>query len=136
LRDEHPDPAARDPLVLALALLHDVLEDCDVTPEALALAFGPTVSACVRLLSRKLRTCAAATKSEPTYWAQIARAPRPVQLVKAADRLDNLRACVRHPIPHIVARYRQETPALLLPLLAGDPWMQAALEHELGRLPG
>jgi len=134
LLHEHPDQSARTPLILAMALLHDVLEDCDVHPDELTARFGSSVSAGVRLLSKGMRAVPKAPKEPAIYKAQILGAPRPIRLVKGADRLDNLRACLTWPNPRIAARYLEETPEYILPALHDDPWLTARIGEVMGEL--
>src|SRR5688572_28196694 len=53
LEDEFPEPV--DDVTLAIALLHDVLEDCDVHPTILLERWGKEVQEGVTLLSWNLR---------------------------------------------------------------------------------
>ena len=55
LRDEHPDKSLHADWIAATALLHDVLEDCDVHPDTLTTLFGAEICAAVRALSKQMR---------------------------------------------------------------------------------
>ena len=80
---------------LRAALLHDTVEDCGVTHEAIAEAFGPTVSALVRGLTKldqlefQSREEAQAENFRKMFMA-MADDVR-VILIKLADRLHNMR---------------------------------------------
>lgn len=131
LRDEHPEGDARAPWLLAVALLHDVLEDCDVHPDEITDEFGDNVCAAVRALSKCLRAVPAATKTDDQYWQVLAQAPQAVRRVKGADRLDNLRSLLTWNRPRLAQKYLVETPRRVLPLLADDPFLHAAVEGAL-----
>lgn len=81
--------------VAIAALLHDTVEDVDVTEADLVAAFGPRVAMLVM--------CVTDDKSEPKEARkrhQIEHAPglpRDAKLIKIADKISNLRALVRTP---------------------------------------
>ncbi len=77
-----------DPATLAIALLHDVLEDCDADFDELAEEFGEEVARCVAALSKDKRLPYA--QRERAYDEALAQAPWRARLVKLADVLDNL----------------------------------------------
>ena len=133
LEDELPEDV--DDVTLAIALLHDVLEDCDVHPAILLERWGREVQEGVTLLSWTIR--ALSIEREPRiYWSGIRLGPRSVRLVKAADRIHNIRDALVGPEPGLRDRYIRETRAELLPILraAGEVWMVATLENLVGRL--
>ena len=83
----------------AAGLLHDTIEDCDVTEAELRVRFGADVARMVRALSDVLEGDTASKKSpwlkrKQAYVTHLARVPRRVRLVSACDKLDNLRAIV------------------------------------------
>jgi (p)ppGpp synthase/HD superfamily hydrolase len=83
----------------AAGLLHDTIEDCDVTEAELRARFGAGVAKMVRSLSDVLEGDTADDKSpwlkrKQRYVAHLARVPKRVRLVSACDKLDNLRALV------------------------------------------
>ncbi len=87
------------PQLLAVAYLHDVLEDTPVTFDALVQRFGSTVAQAVDLVTdppgetRRARK----TRLHARLAALTLEAPASVLAlhVKAADRLANVQACVR-----------------------------------------
>ncbi len=129
LLHEHPDPAARESWILAVALLHDVLEDCDVHHDALADQFGENVSAAVRALSKQLRAVPTAVKTDGQYWQVLRQAPLPIRRVKAADRIDNLRSCLRWSREKLSRKYLEETPREVMPMIADDPFLLGILQQ-------
>lgn len=134
LEREHPDAAVRAPWILATALLHDVLEDCDVDHTELSRLFGGEVSAAVRALSKQLKTVPAATKTDSQYWTVLAQSPLPIRQVKGADRIDNLRSCRKWRRDKLAQKYLRETPREVLPMLTDDPFLYATICDELAAL--
>lgn len=135
LENEFPEPVAD--ATLAIALLHDVLEDCDVHPTILLERWGREVQEGVTLLSWTIR--ALDIEREPRiYWSGIRRGPRAVRLVKAADRLHNLRETIEDRNAPLREKYVEETPADLLPVLrdTGEGWFVERIEGALEMLRG
>jgi (p)ppGpp synthase/HD superfamily hydrolase len=91
-------PAERGVLpvnVIRAALLHDVIEDCDVTYSELNDAFGPDVTLLVHQVSDKSRPDdgnRAARKAIDRDWYSIAE-PR-AKCIKLADSIDNTKSIV------------------------------------------
>lgn len=135
LEDEFPEPV--DDTTLAVALLHDVLEDCDVHPTVLLERWGRQVQEGVTLLSWNLRALGI-DRDPRVYWSGIRRGPRAVRLVKAADRLHNVRETIGSRSARMAEKYLEETPAHLLPILreAGESWFVERLEKALEELGG
>lgn len=133
LEEELPEPV--DDTTLAIALLHDVLEDCDVHPTILLERWGQDVQEGVTLLSWNLRALGI-ERAPRIYWSGIRRGPRRVRLVKAGDRIDNLRATLASRNAAKREKYLDETERELLPILcdAGEAWMVERLEELLARL--
>lgn len=131
---EHPDPAVREPWILAAALLHDVLEDCEVHPDEMSAVFGSSVSAAVRALSKEMKMVVDATKTDDQYWSVLRNSPLAIRQIKAADRIDNLRSCLKWPREKLVKKYLIETPVKVLPLVVEDAWLYATLAELLAEL--
>lgn len=75
------------------ALLHDVMEDQDVTQEELTSRFGPAVAAIVIECSDSASTDKAPWKQRKTaYIAHVHTASRSARLVSSCDKLHNARA--------------------------------------------
>jgi GTP pyrophosphokinase len=138
LESEFPEPV--DDGTLAVALLHDVLEDCDVHPTVLLERWGREVQEGVTLLSWNLKALAI-DRDARVYWSGIRHGPRSVRLVKAADRLHNIRETIASRNARMAEKYLDETPAHLLPILreTGESWFVERLEkalQELGAVRG
>jgi (p)ppGpp synthase/HD superfamily hydrolase len=99
-----------------VAILHDVLEDCDVTFAQLEREFSPFVAENVYLLTKRpLMAGEAKAERDAAYFAALRQAPADIQLIKLLDRLDNLSGLSASPRPGKVARYVEETERVFLP---------------------
>jgi (p)ppGpp synthase/HD superfamily hydrolase len=109
------------------ALLHDVIEDCDVTREQVGAEFGDTVARIVWLLTKLPEV------SLPAYLAAIEQAADiKAPLVKLCDRLDNLRFLMRSPKAEKKRRYIKTTEQYYLPLAARtDQYLHDQLQGAL-----
>lgn len=101
------------PRLICSALLHDVIEDSDVTRTDVARMFDEQIAEIVWLLT-KLEDV-----SLREYLARIeAAAETGAPLVKLCDRLDNMRSVVDTPSLAKKRRYIRTTEELYLPLAA------------------
>jgi len=82
-----------DQELLAAALLHDTVEDTEVTLAQIRETFGVRVAEIVEGCSEPNRSDTWETRKQHTI-AYLKTAPRAVQLVTAADKLDNLRSMI------------------------------------------
>lgn len=93
----------------ALAYLHDVIEDTDKNEQDIAKDFGKFFATCVSILSdepgatRKIRKDATYKKMSLVQGKESI-----ALLVKAADRLANMRACVRAKDQKLLSMYKAE----------------------------
>lgn len=105
--------------ILAVAYVHDLLEDTNVHEQTISNKFGPPVATCAELLSdppgknRRERKAALHLRlSELDVSTFVGTA---VLIVKACDRLANLRRSVglngEPGNPSLLAMYREEAPA-------------------------
>ena len=95
--------------LLCAALLHDVLEDSDVTYEQLSELSGSRVADIVQNLTKT-------DKDTEQYIAKIEQAGEDAVLLKLTDRLDNLRSLPLSPNKDKQRRYLSETSQWYLPL--------------------
>lgn len=130
LEQEFPD--AVDDVTLAVALLHDVLEDCDVHPSIIKERYGTVVQEGATLLSWNIKALGI-DRDARVYWSGIRRGPRHVRLVKAADRIHNMRDAIAQDDRKMMRRYAEETEGDLLPILrdSGEEWLVGQLERLL-----
>lgn len=83
----------KDEKILMIGLLHDVVEDSDITIEQIKELFGKRVADGVSLLTKSEEFKVDIVRQKKYFW-HLKRAPKKFQLVKLADRLDNLRDLV------------------------------------------
>lgn len=94
------DLGITDSIVLAAALLHDLIEDSDTSIETINQKFGPDVALIVDLLTRKRYI---SNNYYEKYLQKIEQnlnlraAPYEVRVIKCSDKLDNLRSCLTVP---------------------------------------
>ncbi len=106
----------RDDEVLAVALLHDVCEDCGVAPEE--LPFSEPVRTAVKLLTRrKERTLEIGRNAALEEYYHGIRSSRTAMLVKCLDRCNNLSTMAASFSPEKMVQYIEETEAYVLPVL-------------------
>jgi (p)ppGpp synthase/HD superfamily hydrolase len=102
----HVEDGLDSDLALQCALLHDVVEDTEMTPESLALEFGERVSLGVQALSKNKALPPSARMAD--CLERIRRQPREVWMVKLADRITNLQPPPEDWDEQKVADYRRE----------------------------
>ena len=111
------------PVLLQAALLHDTVEDTETTIGEIRTGFGPEVADLVDWL-----TAPEDSDAQREYYTRLqANAPFEAQLLKLADRVDNLRS-IQALVMRTGERYRRWAGAYLrrtvwqvLPLAAGAP---------------
>ena len=109
-----------------IALLHDTLE-MGTEENEIAREFGPEVLEGVKILTRQ--------KGETfgDYAARLRTAPKEIRLVKAADRLHNLRETKLAGDPAWALEYAEETREHILPLV-DDQWFLTKLTEAVSRI--
>lgn len=101
------------PALLCSALLHDVIEDSNITREQIAEMFGEQIAHIVWLLTKYEDV------SLPAYLAAIEAASETgAPIVKLCDRLDNLRFLAHSPRVEKKRRYIRTTEAYYMPMAA------------------
>jgi len=112
-----------------IAYLHDVIEDTEVIAKEVEVIFGRFISKCVQILSdepgdsREIRKSATYQKMSKIHGDECI-----ALLVKAADRLANMRTCVRNKNKQILGVYQSEYPAfrkaVYRPNLCDEIWSE------------
>lgn len=82
-------PQVDEEEVIAAALLHDVVEDTDVTIEQISEKFGETVARYVYFLTKPEEYVGNREVRKALYRAQMALAPPEIKMVKFFDMLHN-----------------------------------------------
>lgn len=113
----------------AIAYLHDVVEDTAVTETQVRQRYGDFVARCVAILTdeagpdRKTRKVLTYAKMK-----QVVGEEELALVVKTADRLANVRACVNDNNQRLLGVYREEHPsfcaAVFRPKLADSLWQE------------
>jgi (p)ppGpp synthase/HD superfamily hydrolase len=96
---------------MAIAYLHDTAEDTDASLEDIQKTFGQRIAACVHLLTDEPGANRKERKAK-TY-AKLAKVNGPLEtalIVKTADRLANVRACLAGRKQDLWEMYREEHP--------------------------
>jgi len=109
-----------DPATVVTALLHDVVEDTDVTVEDIALRFGDEVARLVDGVTKlsKIELKSEASKQAENFRKLVVAMADDVRvlLVKLADRLHNMRTLHHVPDPEKRKKVAQETMEIYAPL--------------------
>jgi len=115
------------PTLVCSALLHDVIEDSDVTREDVGEMFGEQIAEIVWLLTKLEEV------SLTEYLASIEAASHTgAPIVKLCDRLDNLRSIVHSPKLEKKRRLIRTTEELYVPLAARThPYLHDELRRSL-----
>ncbi|MER7663641.1 HD domain-containing protein [Streptomyces sp. NPDC096193] len=111
--------------VLRAAVLHDVVEDTECSPEEVRERFGDRVAVLVDWVTKPAPT-EGQTREEAraAYLARLQHAPDGALLVKLADRLSNVQRLDTHPRPAKRRSYYQETVRSIVPLAQSHPWFR------------
>ncbi len=122
-------------LLIAVALLHDVLEDTDVTYDQLKYMFGETTADCVKALTRNkfLDEKGSIVKMASLIDSieRIKKQPIETAMVKMCDRIVNL-----HNIPHSwteakVNQYKLESEVILKELGFANEYLKERLKEKI-----
>lgn len=118
-------------IMIAIAWLHDSMEDQGVSMKMLTRKFGPVVSAGVSVLSDMEQGNRAERKAASRI--RLAAAPGWVQSIKCADLISNTSSIVRHD-PKFAVTYLEEKRLLLDVLTKADPRLLAMARAQTGEI--
>lgn len=123
----------KQPALLCAALLHDLVEDTRTSHDEIEDRFGQQVGELVRALTYPpLREGESRSQRNARYFEHLRWEGRDAQIVKSADRLDNLLTMEGAFTPERAHEYLRETRASILPLtLACNTALYHALERAL-----
>lgn len=127
----HFEPGSYGEIAVALAYLHDIVEDTSITLSDIKTEFGDFIADCVALLTdeqginrkeRKAKTYAKMSNIAKNSKYEI------VLIVKACDRLANLRSCQTEKNTGLMNMYQKEQHAFkqaaFRPGLCDEIWKQ------------
>ena len=124
--------AGARPEVVAAAVLHDVVEDSDTTPEEIADAYGPEVADLVVALTDPPEHAALPRpERKRAQAARIGAAPPAARRIKIADQTSNLRDIARDPSawsPAAAAEYIAGAEAVAAACRGVDPVLEVAFD--------
>lgn len=118
-----------------IAYLHDVVEDTGASLDELQREFGQLVASCVSILTDEPGATRQERKAK-TYqkMAQVQGELELALIVKAADRLANMKSCIENNHQRLLDTYRREYPAFhagaYRPRMCDDIWQEL---HALAR---
>ena len=101
----------RDAGIICGAVLHDVIEDSDITRQDIQVMFTDQIATTVQLLTK-----VSGIATSDYLYAIEHHSPNIALPIKLCDRLDNLRSLHLSKKPEKRARYLNETSAYFLPL--------------------
>jgi (p)ppGpp synthase/HD superfamily hydrolase len=96
---------------IIIALLHDVVEDCDCTLDEIESHFGMNVRLGVADLTEDFPGAKNRAERKELYRRQLAAAPSGIQTIKLADLISNVPSIVEHD-PSFARVYLREKQAL------------------------
>lgn len=126
IKDRYYDALSPDDLdmLMSAAVLHDVLEDTDCTPQAILFATNDDVLELVVWLTsttKKYNGMLGRTARKKIEAARLSGAPGFAKIIKMLDRLDNVKGMVKNPSPSFRKLYADETLELLEGLKDAEP---------------
>ena len=115
--------------LISAGLLHDVLEDSDMTVQVLVATMGKEVAQMVDTMTKRpLTDYANQDERSMDYHRTILGSSREIKLIKLADRLDNVRGLHLSPDENKKMRYLRWTREMLLPMAKEtDEYLYSAL---------
>ncbi len=122
-------------LLVACALLHDTIEDTHVTYEDIKQGFGGEVADGVLALTKDPSLPSAEARMADSL-SRIRQQPRPVWMVKLADRITNLQPPPGHWDGARIEAYRKEAALILSELGAASAYLSTRLARKIKQYPG
>lgn len=123
------DHIASPDLAIACALLHDTLEDTNITYENLKSDFGQTVANGVLALTKN-KTLPKETRMIDSL-ARIKMQPPEIAMVKLADRITNLQPPPSHWSFGKINNYRNEARTILIEIGSANQYLRDRLRAKI-----
>ncbi len=121
---------ADDPdLAVQCALLHDTIEDTDITPYEINLLFGAKVTEGVVALTKN-RALPPKERIKDSL-ERILKRPREIALVKLADRITNLQPPPAHWDEERINHYRKDAEIILETIGDASPFLSERMRYKL-----
>lgn len=120
---------ADDPVMIAAAWLHDVVEDTTVTIDMIEIGFGHEVAVLVAALSNN-KSDGNRQRRKALEVERLAASSPKAKTIKLADILDNVPSMIEHD-PNFAVIYVDEKRVLLESLVGGDETLYAATKQLL-----
>lgn len=126
----HGNDIASPDLLVSCALLHDTIEDTDISVDELEQEFGADVASGVLALSKD---ASLPTKAEQMTDSlrRIKSEPKEVWMVKLADRITNLQPPPKHWDKAKIANYRSEAATILATLGEANQYLADRLSNKI-----
>jgi (p)ppGpp synthase/HD superfamily hydrolase len=121
-----PDDAI---LAVQCALLHDVVEDANISLAEVEALFGKSVADGVSALSKDPELLKEAAMKDSLE--RIKEQPHEVWVVKLADRISNLQPPPKHWTSEKCSRYREEAKGILKSLGSSNDYLAKRLENKI-----
>lgn len=126
-RENSPHPTIENPdLFVQCAILHDVIEDTEISYTVIAEKFGLAVAEGVLALTKN-KTLASKLEQMRDSIGRIQQQPKEIWMVKLADRITNLQAPPKQWSQEKVKTYRDEAILILEELGDANPYLAERL---------
>lgn len=117
-------------LAISCALLHDIIEDTNITYDELYLKFGPNIADGVEALTKD-KTLATKQEQMRDSIEKLLTQPYEVQMVKLADRITNLGVPPSHWDNEKIKSYLKESSFILSCLKNSNIYLAKRLEEKI-----
>lgn len=117
-------------LAISCALLHDVIEDANITYDELYMKFGEKVANGVEALTKD-KTLASKQEQMKDSIERLLTQPYEVQMVKLADRITNLGIPPKHWDNDKIKKYQKEAGFILSCLGNSNIYLSKRLEEKI-----
>ena len=117
-------------LAISCALLHDVIEDANITYDELYMKFGEKVANGVEALTKD-KTLASKQEQMKDCIERLLTQPYEVQMVKLADRITNLGIPPKHWDNEKIKKYQKEAGFILSCLCNSNIYLSKRLKEKI-----